>query len=264
MRESLDKLQPQLARTFAVAVAKSAINATQRLATIGKLKQDLVQQTVRNQTWFLQRDESTSSQSGLLTNEAMIMRGYWSCYEIALDRVFAQFGPRKKSRFVREYAADPAGRARGYTAADAAINYLHQRRLLKCGMTNADLGLGWVTGDGVLHHKSQNSREMGLLLDLADPIKFADREKLLQAFLDHRLNWRDFRLGRDRKGVNYYYPSVAAVGTLEGLGEEADDVAVEHDPSRLALTDAYRAATKELVYALRSGDIGSYKGFVFT
>ncbi len=264
LRESLDRLQPRLAHTFAIAMAKSAINATQRLATVGRLRDDLVQQTIRNQTWFLQRDESTSSQSGLLTNEAMIMKGYWSCYEIALDRVFAQFGPRKKSRFVREYAADPAGRAKGYTAVDAAINYLHQRRLLKCGLTNADLGLGWVTGDGILHRRSQNSRGMGLLLDLADPVKFADREILLRAFLDYRLNWRDFRLARDRKGVNYYYPSGAAVEILEEVGEEADEVAIEHGPSRFTLAEAYRIATKEFVHALRSEDVDSYKGLVFT
>ncbi len=263
LREALDRFRPQLARRFALAMAQSAINATQRVATIAKLREDLVRRSINEQTWFLQKEESMSSQSGLLTSEAMIMKGYWTCYDTALDRVFAQFGPRKKSRFVREYAADPAGRAKGYTAVDAAINYLHQRRLLKCGLVNAELGLGWVTGDGILHHRSENSRGMGLLLDLADPIKFADREVLLHAFLDYRLNWRDFRLARDRKGTAYYYPSTSAIGTLERLGDEADNSLVECHGAKMALVDAYRSSTAELVEVLRSGDPDSYRAFTF-
>lgn len=263
LREALEGLRPQLTKIFAIAMAQSAINATRRIATPAQLKQDLVQRTIRDQAWFLQRDESTSLQSSLLTNEAMIMKGYWACYDTALDMVFSQFGPRKKSRFVREHIADPAGRAKGYTAVDAAINYMHQRRLLKCGTTNAELGLGWVTGDGILHRRSKNSRDNGLLLDLADPVKFADREVLLHAFLDYRLNWRDFRLAWDRKGINYYYPSSAAVRILEELGEEADNLAVTCGQGHLGLVDAYRTTTIGLVNALRRGNIDSFAAFVF-
>ncbi len=211
----------------------------------------------------MKEEESSASQTELLTHEARIMKGYWASYDRALDIVFARFGPRKKSRFVREYITDPAGRAKGYTAVDAAINYLHQRRLFKCSFTNVEVGLGWKTGDGLLHRRNENSRGMGLLLDLADPLKFADRENLLKAFLGYRINWRDFRMTADRKGVTYYYPSDEALVILEAIGEEADNISVVYSGSSVRLTEGYRLAAERLLQVLSSKSPGSYEPFIF-
>lgn len=262
LRESLDKLRPKLAKIFAVAMARSAINSTQNIALLARANVDLPR-IVSDQARFLQKEESASSQSTLLTCEAMIMKRYWECYDKGIDMVFERFGPRKKSRFVREYSVDPAARAKGYTAVDAAINYLHQRRLLKCGLVNAELGLGWESGDGLLHRRSQNSRGMGLLLDLADPVKFGDREVLLQAFLESRLNWRDFKISMDRMGSAYYYPSASAIVILEHLGDRADNSLVHFRGAKMTLESAYRSSTAGFVEALRSGNADALEAFVF-
>ncbi len=264
LRGAFNQLGPQLTRSFALAMGQSAINATRRVATIARLREEFTWRILGDQDRFLKKEESSASQTELLTYEARIMKGYWACYDRALDAVFARFGPRKKSRFVREYVADPTGRAKGYTAVDAAINYLHQRRLFKCALTNAEVGLGWKTGDGFLHHRSENSRGMGLLLDLTDPLKFADREKLLQAFLNYRLNWRDFNMTRDRKAVTYYYPTLEALGILEAIGDEADNFPVVYGGSSIRLVEVYRLVAERLAQVLTDKSVESYEPFIFS
>ena len=98
---------------------------------------------------------------------------------------------------MRESVTAASGRARGYSAVDAPINYLHQRRLFKCRQVNLQLGLEYNPGEGFLHRRRWNSDGLGLLLDLIDPLKFADREKLLVATLSSKVNWRDFYSWRD-------------------------------------------------------------------
>ena len=139
-----------------------------------------------------------ASQTNLLTYEALIMKEYWICYRVAVKAGQQWFGPRKKSRFVREFVDDPAGRARGYSAVDAAINYLHQRRLRQAKRINAEMGFPG-TCDGFLHRERYNSRGVGLLFDLIDPFKFADREFLLIVVLNGGISWRDFKLEHDRR-----------------------------------------------------------------
>jgi CRISPR/Cas system-associated endonuclease Cas1 len=77
---------------------------------------------------------------------------------------------------------------------DAAINYLHQRRLFKATAANLEAGLSARPGEGFLHRKRWNPERLGLTLDLIDPFKFADREKLLEAILDASVNWREVAL----------------------------------------------------------------------
>ena len=190
------------------------------------------------------------------------MRRYWRCYELALTRVSEWSGPRKKSRFVREFVTNPAARARGYSAVDAAINYLHQRRLFRSRVTNAKLGLGWNSGEGFLHRSTKRSG-LGLLLDLTDPFKFADREKLLEAILTYEMSWRDFYTTSDRQGINFYYPKPEAVDMLELLGTDADNIPVHYDGDSVALREAYERSTSKLIQALDVHSPELYEPFVF-
>jgi len=203
------------------------------------------------------------SKGSLPVYEAIIMKEYWSCYHLTLDTVLQRSGPRKKARFVREFVTNPAGRARGYTAVDAAINYLHQRRLFKARVINAQLGLDPNPGEGFLHRKRWNPEGLGLTLDLIDPFKFADREKLLAAILDVSVNWRDFYSATDRHGTLFYYPKPEAVGVLEAVGEAADKMPVSYGGAQLALLEAYRNTVSALIEKLQAGTRPSFTPFVY-
>jgi hypothetical protein len=155
------------------------------------------------------------------------------------------------------------GRARGYTAVDAAINYLHQRRLFKARSINVQLGLDFNPGEGFLHRRRWNPEGLGLVLDLIDPFKFADREKLLGAVLDVSLNWRDFYGATDRHGVRFYYPRPEAVGVLERVGEAADKTPVNYGGAALTLVEAYRSMVTSLIQNLLAGTPMSFTPFVY-
>jgi hypothetical protein len=198
-----------------------------------------------------------------LVYEAMIMKEYWTCYFLALKAALQRFGPRKKARFVREFVTNPAGRARGYTAMDAAINYLHQRRLFKARSVNMELGLDYNPGEGFLHRKRWNPEGLGLILDLIDPFKFVDRERLLEAVLDVSVNWRDFYSSTDRHGARFYYPKEEAVGVLEALGDAADKTSVSYQGAQITLAEAYQNTISTLIQNLQAGTPLSFTPFVY-
>ena len=164
---------------------------------------------------------------------------------------------------MREFVTNPAGRARGYTAVDAAINYLHQRRLSKARSINIQLGLDFNPGEGFLHRKRWNPEGLGLILDLIDPFKFADREKLLGAILDVSVNWRDFYSATDRHGTLFYYPKPEAVGVLEAIGEAADRMLVSYEEAQITLSEAYRKVVSRLIQNLQDGTPMSFTPFVY-
>jgi len=92
-----------------------------------------------------------------------------------------------------------------------------------------------------------------LILDLIDPFKFADREKLVEATLDVSVNWRDFYSSTDRHGARFYYPKPEAVGVLEAVGEEADTMIVSYDGTQVKLGDAYQKTVSALIQNLQNG-----------
>jgi CRISPR/Cas system-associated endonuclease Cas1 len=146
---------------------------------------------------------------------------------------------------------------------DAAINYLHQRRLFKARSVNMELGLDYNPGEGFLHRKRWNPEGLGLILDLIDPFKFADREKLLEAVLDVSVNWRDFYSSTDRHGARLYYPKEEAVGVLEALGDAADKTSVSHQGAQITLVEAYRNTVSTLIQNLQAGTPLSFAPFVY-
>jgi hypothetical protein len=194
-----------------------------------------------------------ASPTKLLPYEALVMRQYWLCYGLALKGAQQWFGPRKRSRFVAEFVKDPAGRARGYSPVDAAINYLHQRRLRQAERINAEVGFQG-TCDGFLHKERYNSRKIGLLLDMIDPFKFADREELLLVVLDQGLTWDDFRIETDRRGSNFYYPTSIAEDKLNQAGADADNLVVRYQGIDMSLIDAYRTFASSLLHTLDTQD----------
>ena len=175
----------------------------------------------------------------LLPYEALVMKQYWDCYGLALKRAQQRFGPRKRSRFVAEFVTDPAGRARGYSPVDASINYLHQRRFRQAERINMEVGFEG-TCDGFLHRERYNSRKIGLILDMIDPFKFADREELLLVVLNQGLTWRDFRMETDRRGSNFYYPMSSAQAKLNQAGLDADNLVLKYHDLDMRLIEAYR------------------------
>ena len=253
---------PEFLRKMSVAMIQSAIHATELITSQTKIPEAEVQDSITKQRMWLRRIEGVRP-SKFLICEAMVMKEYWKCYYFPLKGALQRSGPRKKARFVREFVTDPVGRARGYTAVDAAINYLHQRRLLKARSINVQLSLDYNPGEGFLHRKKWNPDGLGLILDLIDPFKFADREKLLRAILDVSLNWRDFYGATDRHGARFYYPKPEALGVLEKVGEAADAMSVSYGGVQVALIEAYRNTVSTLIQNLQAGTPLSFTPFVY-
>jgi CRISPR/Cas system-associated endonuclease Cas1 len=195
-------------------------------------------------------------------HEAHSMKEYWECYDSALKPALQWFGPRKRYRFVREYVDNPGGSAKGYSALHAAINYLHQRRLRQALRINEEVGFEG-TADGFLHHERYSSRHIGLLFDMIDPFKFADREELLAVVLNRGITWKDFRMESDRRNSTFYCPGSSAINVLDRIGVDADQIVVRYQGIESSLIEAYRRYASSLLRALASRGEREFEPFVY-
>jgi hypothetical protein len=252
-----------IARRFSMAMAESARNATQRIIAIARLHSSDTGRAVALQEKYMALI-ATAKPRELLTYEGLIMKEYWSCFGAAVGLAQQWLGPRKRSRFVREFVEDPAGRARGYSPIDAAISYLHQRRLRQAERINMKVGFPG-TCDGFLHRERYNSRGIGLLLDMMDPFKFADGEVLLAVVLNGGLSWRNFRLEQDRRGSTFYYPDQSGREVLDVVGQDADETVVVHRGVQMRLAEAYeRTAAETLEVLSETLPPNGFTPFVYT
>jgi CRISPR/Cas system-associated endonuclease Cas1 len=229
-------------------MVQSAINATRRVVAFAKIPHGDVNLVLAKQAKYLALVESAPEER-LLPYEALVMKQYWTCYGQALREALEWFGPRKRARFVTEFVLDSSGRARGYSPVDAAINYLHQRRLRQAERINGEVGFPGAC-DGFIHGRKYNSRKLGLLLDMIDPFKFADREELLLVVLNRGLTWRDFKIQSDRRGSNFYYPRESALSKLNEIGTSADNLVTEYRGRSSTMQQAYRAFAEQILEAL--------------
>lgn len=248
-------------KLLSLAMMQSALNATQRLAAVGHLDPTVIEEATQRQRRHIAL-VSESRFGPFLTYEAHAMKEYWSCYDSVLKPALQWFGPRKRYRFVSEYVDDVSGRAKGYSALHAAINYLHQRRLRQALRINAEVGFEGTT-DGFLHRERYNSRHIGLLFDMIDPFKFADRESLLAVVLNRGITWRDFKRESDRRNSTFYYPSQNAVTILERVGVDADHSAVRYQGINSSLNDAYKRFASSLLDALSRSTTEGFEPFVY-
>jgi CRISPR/Cas system-associated endonuclease Cas1 len=247
LQERVDRLAKSstITKQLSIAMAQSALNATKRIGVIAKIDPREIDAATALQEKYLSLIKDAAPSGSLLTYEALIMKQYWFCYNLAVKKTLQWFGPRKRSRFVREFVEDSTGRARGYSAVDAAINYLHQRRLRQAERINAEVGFSG-TCDGFLHKERYNSRKIGLLLDIIDPFKFADREMLLIAIINRGITWRDFRMEMDRRGTTFYYPTQKGKAILEQAGVEADQTEVHYKNRMMSILESNKEFAKSL------------------
>jgi len=237
-----------ITRQLSLAMLQSAISATRRLALVGRPDPDLMEEAIRKQERYLSLAEE-AKRGRFLAFEAHTMKEYWACYDSALKPAQQWFGPRVRYRFVPQFVDEPGGRTKGYSALHAAINYLHQRRLRQALRINAEIGYEG-TADGFLHRESYNSRRTGLLFDMIDPFKFADREELLAVVLDRGITWRDFKMESDRYNSTFYYPGPTAIDVLNQAGADSDQLVVRYQGIDSSLTDAYRKFATSLFAAI--------------
>src|SRR5437879_6908888 len=109
----------------------SRMVATRRITSRGGSRlQVLVNRQLLEHARMMADSELTVSRA--LAYEARVSGLYWSAYKTMLRVSGLQFQSRVRDRFVREIVQSIRARARGYSPANAAINYLHQRRLLLC------------------------------------------------------------------------------------------------------------------------------------
>src|SRR3989449_1624486 len=256
LQEKVDNLSQtsDITKRLSVAMIQSALNGTRRIMAIAKLYPGDVGPAISLLEKYLTLIENDAGPTKFLTYEALAMKQYWFCYGSGMKKAQQWFGHRKKSRFVREFVQDPTGRARGYSAVDAAINYLHQRRLRQAERINAEVGI-LGTCDGFLHKERYNSRRIGLLLDMIDPFKFADREILLAVILNGGLSWRDFKLETDRRGLTFYYPTGDAKAKLDQAGVDADNSVVRYKGNEMHHSEAYRQFAASLLHELNSLEV---------
>ena len=197
-----------------------------------------------------------------LAYEARVSNLYWSAYKTMLRVSGLDFKSRVRDRYVRELVETARARSRGYSQANAGINYLHQRRLTQCRFANAQAGIGWIGCEGILHVANRKP-PIGLLLDLSDPFKLADRQSFLIESLRFKISREDFvaRLGRHR--LWFFFPSVEGVEKLEDIGSNADKVQMTYDGREMELTAAYREYVNSFVETVTKCDPSILHPFVY-
>jgi hypothetical protein len=209
----------------------------------------------------MRRDEKLTL-SRALAYEARVNGLYWSAYKTMLRVSGLDFQSRVRDRLVREFVHSIRARARGYSPANAAINYLHQRRLLLCRLANSRIGIGWVGCEGILH-VAKREPSIGLLLDLSDSFRLADRECFLDASLRFEVSRGDFvaRLGRQR--VWFYYPTKETIEKLDLLGSNADLLQISYRGNNVTLTESYDEFVASFVKAVENNDLKRFHPFVY-
>lgn len=241
-------LETDITKFLSIAMAESALNATRRIAQFAKLNVNDVALPVARIERYLGLIRGAPADK-FLQYEAQVMKQYWQVYGLAVAGTELWVGPRKRSRFVRELVNTDAGRATGYSPMDSAINCLHQRRLRQAERVNREVGYAGRC-DGFLHRRHHNSRRNGLVFDLIDPFKFADREELLLVALDRGLTWENFGIETDRRGSTFYYPMSSSLRKLNEIGESADNLVVEYEGRAMRLIAAYRLHAERMLERL--------------
>jgi hypothetical protein len=248
-------------KRFLESLMLSVIIATKRVADRGgRQLHVLVNRQLLEYRRMVTEEEMTISRA--LAYEARVNNLYWSAYKAMLRISGLEFKSRVRDRFVRELVQSARARARGYSQANAGINYLHQRRLVQCRAANAEAGIGWIGCEGILH-VAKRKPSIGLLLDLSDSFRLADREAFLVQSLSFKVSREDFvaRLGRHR--LWFFFPTVEGLGKLENIGASADKTLVSYAGHELELTAAYRECVNSFVDAIQNRNIDLFRPFVY-
>jgi len=259
-------LASALARRIAESVTLSVISSTERIGKMAGVSEYVLEKAVKEQRRIYEAMRGCPTEA-LRSYEGLVGMRYWLVFREACGKAGFLFSGRKRDRLVREFVRTARGRARGYNPINAMINYLHQRRLTTCRIINAEEGIGWQSGQGLLHKLHEND-PIGLALDLCDPFKIADRELLMEACLKKRVSWRDCEWQLGRQGVRFYYPGREAIAILEEIGIKADKLPVHYEGERIPLMEAYRRYVRCFVEAVKRGDaalfsplaLGGYHG----
>ncbi len=250
-----------LAKLMTESLLLSVIVATKRVAELGgRLLRENVERQLME--YGRMKRETSLNSAKMLAYEARVSNLYWKNYKTMLRAVGLDFRSRVRDRFVREFVQSIRARARGYSPANSAINYLHQRRLILCRRTNALSGIGWIGSEGVVHFASRRPA-IGLLLDLSDSFKLADREAFLGASLKFRIAKEDFVGKVGRQGLRFYYPTVNGIGKLETIGSEADSYVVSYQGGDLPLNAAYEKYVVAFVHAVSSRSLERFEPFIY-
>jgi len=239
----------------------SAMVATKRIASRGGPQLKVL---VNRQILEFMRMEGDGEMtlSRALAYEARVNGLYWSAYKTMLRVSGLDFQSRVRDRFVREIVQSVRARARGYSPANAAINYLHQRRLLLCRLANARAGIGWIGCEGVLH-VAKREPSIGLMLDLSDSFRLADRENFLDASLRFEVSREDFVARPGKQRVWFYHPTQETIGKLDVLGSQSDQLRVNHRGADMTMTGAYDAFVESFVEAVQNADLNRFHPFVY-
>ena len=250
-------------KVIAESLMRSVIIATRRILTIQgrQLQAELISRQLLEYARFKQ-DPRLSNLDALLAYEARVSNQYWKAYKLRLRIIGLDFKSRVRDRFVREIVLSVRARARGYSVVNAGINYLHQRRLLKCRLVNAGLGLGWDGFEGIIH-VARRRQAIGLMLDLSDQFKLADREILLDMCAKREVTADDFVGARGRQGVRFYFPLDIGIQKLERAGQTADQLLVFYDQHEIPLMEAYGRYIESFVAAVESRSPESFLPFTY-
>jgi len=253
-------LASALAQRIAESVALSLISSTERIGKMAGVPEHVLEKALREQRRIYEMMRGCPVEA-LRSYEGLVGMRYWLVFKTACEKAGFHFAGRKRDRLVREFVRTARGRARGYNPINAMINYLHQRRLTACRIVNAEEGLGWTSGQGLLHRLRRDD-PIGLALDLSDPFKVVDRELLLKACLEKRVSWRDCEWQLGRQGVRFYYPGRNAIAILEEIGIQGDSLAVHYGGERIPLMEAYRRHARSFVEAVKRGDPALFSPFI--
>ena len=133
---------------------------------------------------------------------------------------------------------------------------------MKCRLVNAKLGLSWDGFEGIIH-VARRRQAIGLMLDLSDQFKLADREILLEMCAKQEVTADDFVGARGRQGVRFYFPSNVGIQKLERAEQTADQLLVFYDQYEMPLLEAYEKYIESFIAAVESRSPESLLPFTY-
>jgi hypothetical protein len=113
-------------------------------------------------------------------------------------------------------------------------------------------------------HVAKREPSIGLMLDLSDSFRLADRESFLDATSRLEVTREDFvaRLGRHR--IWFYYPTQEATGKLDLYGSTADQFRVNYRGNDMTLTGVYDEFVTSFVEAVENSNPSRFHPFVYS
>ena len=201
-----------------LAILLSCILATLELKTLGIVEEWIIDRHVYVQLEQIRRCSKHPTIEQLRTAERIIANQYWQVCKQIFRQIGFHLSSRKLMRYVKEFLEYPFRGSKGYTPGNTLINNIHKIRYEHLRELLRRYGFGYEC-PGCAEHTNP---KFGLVLDLADLVKVADRFTLIQAIINQEITAEDLYSILGRHNQEIYLVKRKAFRKLVRIIEETD------------------------------------------